>query len=97
MHSLYLMKRSDRATVDKILADDIIGRQTLTQKEAQAFGLPDDRILLIFEGSEEVNTRLKKLFGEFLEPLGEPNASEVYRKIKDEESQAEDGMGFLFG
>lgn len=91
------MKRSDRATVDKILADDIIGRQTLTQKEAQAFGLPDDRILLIFEGSEEVNTRLKELFGEFLEPLGEPKASEVYSKIKDEESQAEDGMGFLFG
>lgn len=97
MYTLYLMKKSDRPVVDKIMSDDLIGRQTLTQKDAASFGLEADGIILLYEGSEEANARLKENFGTFLEAISEPKAKEIYQKIKDEESQAEGGMGFLFG
>lgn len=97
MYALYLLKKSDKKAVDKMLADDIIGRQALTQKDSAAFGFPEDRLLLLYEGSEEGNSRLKELFGEILENIEKEKAEEAYRKIKDEESQAEGGMGFLFG
>lgn len=97
MYALYLMKKSDRKAVDKMLADDTIGRQALTQKDAASFGLEEDRILLLYEGSEEGNARLRELFGDVIEPLEGEKAVETYKKIKDEESQAEGGMGFLFG
>lgn len=97
MYSLYLLKKSDKSVIDKMLADDVIGRQALTQKDAASFGLQEDRTLLLYEGSQDGNSRLKELFGSFIEQLEEEKAAEVYQKIKDEESQAEGGMGFIFG
>lgn len=97
MYALYLLKKSDKTVIDKILGDDIIGRQALTQKDAASYGLPDGNILLLYEGSAEADSRMKELFGSFLKLLEEPEAKEVYQKIKDEESQAEGGLGYIFG
>lgn len=97
MYALYLLKKSDRNQVDKMLADDMIGRQAITQKDASQFGLSGDMLVLLYEGSEEANQKLNKDFSTFLKPMEKEKASEVYKSIKDEESQAEGGMGFLFG
>ncbi len=97
MYALYLLKKSDKPVIGKMLADDIIGRQTLKEKEAASFGLDDDKTLLVYEGSEEGNKRLLELFKDNLNPLDKTKSEEVYNKIKEEESKAEDGMGFLFG
>lgn len=97
MYAIYQLKKSSRQIVDKMLADDIIGRQAVTQKDAATFGLDSDKIVIMYEGSEDGHRRLKELFGNELEALDAAKAEEVYAKIKEEESQAEDGMGFLFG
>lgn len=97
MYAIYQLKKSSKSIVDRMLADDIIGRQAVTQKDAAPFGLDSDRIVIMYEGSEDAHSRLKELFGDLLEPLDDAKAKEVYTKIKEEESQAEDGMGFLFG
>ncbi len=97
MYKIYLLRKSNRSVVDRMLADDIIGRQAVTQKDAAAFGLDSDKIVVMYEGSEEGHDRLKELFEEDLVSLEPEKSEEVYAKIKEEESQAEDGMGFLFG
>jgi hypothetical protein len=97
VYAIYQLKKSSRQIVDKMLADDIIGRQAITQKDAATFRLDSDRIVIMYEGSEDGHRRLKELFGDELEALDAAKAEEVYTKIKEEESQAEDGMGFLFG
>lgn len=97
MYKIYLLRKSNRSVVDRMLADDIIGRQAVTQKDAAAFGLDSDKIVVMYEGSEEGHDRLKELFEEDLVSLEPEKSAEVYAKIKEEESQAEDGMGFLFG
>jgi hypothetical protein len=97
VYALYLLKKSDKAVIAKMLADDIIGRQAITEKDTASFGLEDDKILLLYEGSEEANKRLAELFKENLTPVEKAKAEAVYKLIKDEESRAEGGMGFLFG
>lgn len=97
VYALYLLKKSDKPVIAKMLSDDIIGRQALTEKDTSSFGLDADKILLVFEGSEEANNRLKELFKENITPLEKSKAEKAYQQIKDEESRAEGGMGFLFG
>ncbi len=96
MYALYLLKKSDKPAIAKMLADDIIGRQAITEKDTASFGLDNDKILLLYEGSEEANRRLSELFKDNLTLLEKSKAEEVYKMIKDEESRAEGGMGFLF-
>ncbi len=96
MYALYLLKKSDKPVIAKMLADDIIGRQAITEKDTASFGLDNDKILLLYEGSEEANRRLAELFKDNLTPLEKSKVEEVYKMIKDEESRAEGGMGFLF-
>ncbi len=96
MYALYLLKKSDKPVIAKMLADDIIGRQAITEKDTASFGLDNDKILLLYEGSEEANRRLAELFKDNLTPLEKSKVEEVYKMIKDEESRADGGMGFLF-
>ncbi len=96
MYALYLLKKSDKPVIAKMLADDIIGRQAITEKDTASFGLDNDKILLLYEGSEEANRRLAELFKDNLTLLEKSKVEEVYKMIKDEESRAEGGMGFLF-
>ncbi len=97
VYALYLLRKSDKPLIGQMLSDDIIGRQALKEKEASSFGLDNDKILLIYEGSEEGNKRLLDLFKDNITPLDSAKAEEVYNLIKEEESKAEGGMGFLFG
>ena len=97
VYALYLLKKSDKPAIAKMLSDDIIGRQAITEKDTASFGLENDKILLLYEGSEEANRRLAELFKDNLTLLEKAKAEEVYKMIKDEESRAEGGMGFLFG
>lgn len=96
MYALYLLKKSDKSIIAKMLSDDVIGRQAITEKDAASFGLDEDKTLLLYEGSEEANNRLTELFKEYLTPLEKSRVDEVYKLIKDEDSRAEGGMGFLF-
>lgn len=97
VYAIYQLNRSSRSIVDKMLSDDIIGRQAITQKDAAAFGLDADKLIIMYEGSEEGHLRLKELFGSEIASLPKDKTEEIYRKIKDEESQAEGGLGFIFG
>lgn len=97
MYAIYQLSKSKKSVVDRMLADDIIGRQAVTQKDAVSFGLDDDKYIVLYEGSDEGNIRVKELFGEDLAILDKNKSEEIYKKIKDEESQAEDGLGFIFG
>ncbi len=97
MYAVYQIIKSKKSVLDKMLADEVIGRQALTQKDGSSFGLENDKLVFLYEGSEEGNKRIKELFGSEVTELDKKKADEIYAKIKEEESQAEDGMGFLFG
>ncbi len=97
MIALYFLQKADRGVFDQITSDDILGRQTLNLKESANY-IPDAPDLIIYyEGSDEGRKRLEQLFGKFLKRMETETEEKVIRQIKEEDSRAESGMGFLFG
>lgn len=96
MFRVYALNKDQRSLVDKILSDDIMGRQTIIQKDGSTLGY-DEKIILVVEGQSEIFSKLDSLLENKVKPLSEKEASIVYKKIKDEEEAAESGVGFLFG
>ena len=96
MFKIFALNKDQRSLIDKILSDDIMGRQTIVQKDGSILGY-DEKIILVVEGQAEIFSRLDSLLENKVKPLSENDASVVYKKIKDEEEAAESGVGFLFG
>ncbi|MCL4335836.1 MAG: hypothetical protein M1393_00280 [Candidatus Thermoplasmatota archaeon] len=97
MYAIYLLKKSDRVIVDNLLSDDLLGRQTITQKDGSNFSVGDENLIILYEGSEEGNAKIKQLFSEKMKALDSKASKEIYDKIKEEDARAEGGLGFLFG
>ncbi|MCL5800200.1 MAG: hypothetical protein M1341_02640 [Candidatus Thermoplasmatota archaeon] len=97
MTKIFLLKKSNRAIIDQVSADDLVGRQTLITKDASQYGMGDDEILLILEGSEESFRKATTIIGNSGTMLDGKKTEEVMRKVHEEEENADKGMGFLFG
>jgi hypothetical protein len=95
MYKVYSLKKESRKTLDTLLSDDIIGRQTLIYKNAENYGGEADSIYIILEGTETIFSRIAELKLDDLKEV--KNGQDIYRKIKEEEDEAESGMGFMFG
>lgn len=96
MYKVYSTNKSNRKMIDKILSDDVLGRQSVNYREGSSFGLSGDLLIVVIEGSSEIFDRVKDIVGDSFEELEEKKSAEIYKKIKDEESEAESGMGFIF-
>lgn len=97
MIALYILQKANRGVFDQITSDDILGRQTLNLKEAANYIANAADLIVYYEGSDEGRKRLEQLFGKFLQRLAAKTEENVIKQIKEEDSRAEDGMGFLFG
>ncbi len=95
MYKIYSLKKEKRKTLDSLLADDIVGRQTIIYKNAENYGGKDDSLYIIIEGLPDVFSRIAELKPEGLEEV--KNSESIYKLIKNEEDEAESGMGFMFG
>ena len=95
MYKIYSLKKEKRKTLDSLLADDILGRQTIIYKNAENYGGNDDSLFILIEGLSDVFSRIAELKPEGLEEV--KNSEGIYRQIKNEEDEAESGMGFMFG
>ncbi|MCL4332264.1 MAG: hypothetical protein M1148_00645 [Candidatus Thermoplasmatota archaeon] len=96
MYSVFTIQRSNRILIDQLLSDDLVGRQSLIQKDGTPFG-HEGKIVIVLEGSPEALEIAGKILKDGAEKLPEEKASSIYEKIKDEEREADSGMGFLFG
>jgi coenzyme F420-reducing hydrogenase alpha subunit len=96
MLRLYKLAKEKREIIDELLADDVVGRQTITYKDGSNYGYNSSYIVLV-EGSEEIFEKVETIGKGMLEPLSKRKQDEIYKKIKDEENSSQDGMGFIFG
>jgi len=95
--ALFSVPTSKKAELDAALADDVVSRQSQKVRAAAALGGPADRTYVLVEGSADAVRRAETL----LAPIGDrpaaAEASELYRKFKEEEDAASAGMGLFFG
>ena len=97
MIALYILQKANKNVFDQIASDDILGRQTLNLKEAANYIPNASDLILYYEGSDDGRKRLEQLFGNYLQRMAAKTEEDVIKQIKEEDSRAEDGMGFLFG
>ncbi|AAT43395.1 hypothetical protein [Picrophilus oshimae] len=93
MFKVYSLDKNSREDLDKILNDDVIGRQTIIYRDGDNYGFPGKYIIIIegssgiFDSLDKISTNLKII----------ENGEDIYKKIKDEENSSQDGMGYIFG
>ncbi|MCL4328703.1 MAG: hypothetical protein M1151_01450 [Candidatus Thermoplasmatota archaeon] len=96
MYVVFSVNKADRKVIDSLLLDELVNRQSITQKDGSIFGL-DNRVVVIIEGSEAALEVAAKIVGAAGEKLPPAKATDIYNKVKEEEKRADSGMGFLFG
>ncbi len=79
------------------MEDDLVSRQSVTLRDAEALGAPFKGLLLVIEGEEAAIKRFEEISGEGVSKLHEKDAEGIYGMLKKEEEDAAEGVGFLFG
>ncbi len=87
MFKVYELGKGNRNIIDKLLADDIIGRQSITYKDGSNYGY-NSKFIVIIEGSQNIFTRVSDLKENELKELPGKKADEVYKKVKSEENNS---------
>ena len=83
-----------KSDLEEVLRDDVISRQSITEKEAWE----GSGIYLIIEGSDEALKRAGDLLAaKGVKEIEKKEAEEVFKRIKREEEDAALGMGAIFG
>jgi hypothetical protein len=90
------VKKENIPKINEALKDDLVGRQSITTRDASALELKLDVHLVLIEGNEKGVSRAKEVFKDVGEPLAEKDAKLVYDKIKEEEEKASEGVGMIF-
>lgn len=97
-YAIFGIEKSKKKALDSILIDDLISRQSIAVRDASAIDIKKDMQYVLIEGDEKAIKRAVELFEKEnckREPAKE--AEKIYRKIKDQENNAAEGVGFIFG
>lgn len=95
-HVVIGVKREFVSKIPELLKDDLVGRQSITTREAAALEMKSELYFVIIEGNEKGVERAKEVFKPVGEPLPEKEAKEVFDKVKAEEEKASMGVGMIF-
>ncbi len=96
MYKIFEFDPDKIETVNEILSDDLISRQTTSVRDGKSLGVKEDVSYALVEGSEESIEKAEELFKE--EEIEAPDDQEEIREaMKEEEKAAAQGMGTVFG
>lgn len=96
-HVIFAVDNADADAVQALYEDDLVGRQSITVREASAIGREGDHRYVLVEGSDDALDKAADLLGDAGETVGDEEAAEVFEAIKAGEEAGAEGMGFMFG
>jgi hypothetical protein len=97
VYRVYRLPATQAANVDLLFKDDIVGRQSVTVRDAKSLGLKGNDEYVVVEGSEAGVARAAELLKSIAKPLDAKKADAVYRRFKAQDEEAASGMGLIFG
>ena len=98
MDAVFFIPKDKYAGVkEKLLADDIVSRQSIDFRDNNALGLSKDGYYLKLSGSEEAIERAKEIMKDEGEELKGSEREEVLKKFSEQEDNAAAGFGSIFG
>lgn len=93
-YAIFSVKKENIGKIDEILKDDVVSRQSIVVRDADALGIEKDAQLILIEGDEKAIKRAEELF----EGIGvKEKDKNIYGKFKEEEKEVAEGVGFIFG
>lgn len=97
MYAVFLFESESVARARELLEDDLVSRQSITLRDPETLGLDLKGLLVVIEGSEVAIKRFEEISGEGVQKLAGNDAERAYGLLKEEEEDAAEGVGFLFG
>ncbi|WP_297214843.1 hypothetical protein [Thermoplasma sp.] len=92
---IFKSKGDDENAINNFLQDDRVSRMTVLKRDGSMYG--EDGTIYLFEGNDEAVNYVKSIKPASMVELDSKEAENIYRKIKEENDNAEEGMGFVFG
>ncbi len=77
--------------------DDVVGRQSVTAREARSLGLAGEGTLVLVEGTEAGLKRAEEILKGAATILPGADAETAYRAFKAQDEEAASGLGLIFG
>ncbi len=93
-YAIFSVKKEDIDKVDEILKDDVVSRQSIVVRNADALNIKKDVQFILIEGDQKAIKKAEELF----KGIGKKEKSKkIYEKFKEEENDVAEGVGFIFG
>jgi hypothetical protein len=96
MFKVFSVPPTQRPKKDEVLRDDVVSRQSIVERDAEALGFPGLGTLVLIEGEDKAVARAAKLFKGVGEELPAKKAAAVQQKIRDQEADVAAGVGLIF-
>lgn len=94
--TLFLVPSTRRDALDRVLNDDVVGRQSRKIREAGTLGGPAGELYVWISGSESGVERAVELLAEVGKRLPPAEAAPIEKAFRDEDDSASAGMGLFF-
>lgn len=96
MREVFLVPEKEKNKTEQILKkDDIVSRQSIIIKSAQALEMDEEGYFIIIDGSEEAIQRAEELIKDFASKY--KNKEEVLKRYDEQEDNAISGFGNIIG
>ncbi|WP_048053983.1 hypothetical protein [Thermoplasma volcanium] len=95
VYVVYTYEKANEKDAEEFLKNDTVSRLTVVKKDGAAYGLSGN--ILMLEGNEDIVKKLKELKPDSLKEVNAEEAEKIHHAIKNENENAESGMGFIFG
>jgi hypothetical protein len=94
--TLYSVPSAKKTEAETVLHDDVVSRQSHKVRDAVPSGGPAGQLYILVDGSPEGIARADELLAPLGTKIPKAEADALYRKFKDEEDAASEGMGLFF-
>ncbi len=97
MYRVFRLPAAQASRADVLWKDDLVSRQSVTERDAKSLGLPGDDKYLLVEGTDGAIARAADLLKDVGRSMDGAEAERVYRRFRAQDDEAAAGMGLIFG
>jgi len=97
VYRVFRLPAAQAPRADILRKDDLVSRQSVTERDAKSLGLSGDDRYVVVEGTDAALARAIDLLKDVARPMDGADAERVYRRFRAQDEEAASGMGLIFG
>jgi len=97
VYRVFRLPAAQAPRADILRKDDLVSRQSVTERDAKSLGLSGDDRYVVVEGTDAALARAIDLLKDVARPMDGADAERVFRRFRAQDEEAASGMGLIFG